>query len=155
MFPLKEIKELEEFRAKNQRLQKVKSAKHPRRAVIFLNLSFSLLINVCVYLFAAVGRPVASLFVSPLPVDLSGRVLSLPTWTMAAENSHGPAFLHIPCAVSAHIVLQYPSQPSAKYRCVIFNLVHSTLDVSSYDFNTLFLVCTMFLRFIIFQLTIF
>lgn len=79
MFPLKEIKELEEFRAKNQRLQKVKSAKHPRRAVIFLNLSFSLLINVCVYLFAAVGRPVASLFVSPLPVDLSGRVLSLPT----------------------------------------------------------------------------
>lgn len=71
---------------------------------------------------------------------------------MVAETSHGSAFFHIPCAVSAHVVLKYPLQLSAEYRYGIFNVDHSILDVLTYKyhFGVLFLVCTVFSHFIIF-----
>ena len=56
------------------------------------------------YLCAAVGRPVNSLLVGPLPADLSGGLLPLSAGTMVPENSHGRAFLHLPRAVSHHVM---------------------------------------------------
>lgn len=54
---------------------------------------------------------------------------------MVAETSHGSAFFHIPCAVSAHVVLKYPLQLSAEYRYGIFNVDHSILDVLTYKYH--------------------
>lgn len=56
-----------------------RSAGYPRSGIIFSKCDFFILICLCVFLSAAVGRPVASLLVSPLPADLSDRVLSVPT----------------------------------------------------------------------------
>lgn len=111
-----------------------RSVGYPKSGIIPLKCDFFILIRLCVYLSAAVGRPVASLLVSPLPADLSDCVLPLPTWTMVAQTSHGFAFLHISCVVSAHVILQYLlHKPSAKYRCIIFNLLHSILHVSCHS----------------------
>lgn len=41
MFSCQDIKELEEFRAKNQRLQKVKEATHQQHTVVFLQCGLS------------------------------------------------------------------------------------------------------------------
>lgn len=77
------------------------------------------------YLSAAMGWPFATLLICPLPVDLPDRLLSLPPRALAAENSHGPAFLHIPCAVSASVAFHNNSQ-----LCLCFYLVQITFNVS-------------------------
>lgn len=56
-----------------------RSAGYPRSGIILLKCDFFILIHLCVFVSAAVGRSVASLLVSTLPADLSDRVLSVPT----------------------------------------------------------------------------
>lgn len=70
---LQEIKELEEFRAKNQRLQKVETE------------SCAGVVELCWFFFpthlrlsAAVGGPIAALLVGPLPADISDCLLAVP-----------------------------------------------------------------------------
>lgn len=81
------------------------------------------------YLSAAMGWPVATLLICPLPVDLPDRLLSLPPRALVAENSHGPAFLHIPCAVSASVAFHNHSQ-----LCLQCVKVKSKFHIRSYYF---------------------
>lgn len=52
------------------------------------------------YLSAAMGWPVASVLVGPVPADHSDRVLSVHARTLVAQTSHGASFPSVPCAVS-------------------------------------------------------
>lgn len=70
---LKEIKDLEEFRAKNQRLQKVET-EVCTGVVELCWLFFPTHLLLC----AAVGRPIAALLFSPLPADISDCLLAVP-----------------------------------------------------------------------------